>query len=171
MNDFDRLFDALYRNTIGFDPLLNKYGSVRTGTFPPHDVIQDGEHTYRLQLALAGYGPEDVEVVQEGSVLTVKSAVQLKSVPTDEESEVEPTERYLHKGIAKRSFNLRFALGEHMEVKGGDFSNGLLTVHLERIVPERLQPRKIEIASAPMLEHKSDKPRGEAAQFEHAPHS
>jgi molecular chaperone IbpA len=147
---FDRAFDALFRRSIGYDYLpdfIENWGTKMpaVGGFPPYDIVKDGENNYTLSIALAGYGPEDVEITLDNNRLFVKTRDD-KDTLTDAGAKKESmVEQFLYKGIAKRSFNLSYALGEHMEVKDADFQNGLLSIKIERMIPEELKPRVIPI--------------------------
>ena len=128
MSEFDRIFDAFLRNSIGFD-YLPKFLARTGSSFPPYDLVKIDDNAFEVQVALAGYGPEDVEVKQIDNTLTI-SHRQLGEA-------TEPDERIQYKGIAKRAFNLSFALGAEIEVESADFTNGLLIVGLKRLVPEK----------------------------------
>jgi molecular chaperone IbpA len=146
MNDLQQAFESLFKNTIGYDFLTDF--TYRTNNFPPYDVIRNDEDTYTLQVALAGYGPDDVEVMQEDRKLLIRSV--------DSSNEKSESTNYLHRGIAKRKFSTALLLGEHVEVRGAKFENGLLVIELKRELPERLQPKKIPISSMSTLEYKPD---------------
>lgn len=169
MNDFDRLFDLLVRNTIGFDN-LRPYLSRNAVTFPHYDVIRIDDNNYSVQLALAGYKPEDVDVSVENNVLqigTVNGTVNPNdnclisnsvydwdsSGATKVETKFEngKIQKTLHRGIAKRAFTLSFALPEHFEVDKAEFDNGLLCVDLFRRVPEALKAKRIPITAVGAL--------------------
>lgn len=145
MSELDRIFDAFFRNSIGFDHLprfLTRTGS----TFPPYDVVKSGENTFEIQLALVGFGSEDVEVTQTDGHLIIESE--------GDSSDGNENDEYQYRGIAKRAFKLTFALSEHVEVLGADFTNGLLIIRLEKIVPE-VERKSIPIGTGGLLEHKS----------------
>lgn len=140
MVDLD--FTPLYRSTIGFDrvPRLMKSAMRMSDAdlgYPPYNIEKAGDDSYRIVIALAGFGKDDVEVVTEQSQLTVRGKM----------AEREGAE-YLHRGIAGRSFERHFALAEYIEVSGAEFDNGLLTIKLKRELPEVLKPRKVEIGGA-----------------------
>jgi len=135
-------FAPLYRSTIGFDrvPRLMQSAMCMSDAdlgYPPYNIERVGDDAYRIVIALAGFGKDDVEVVTERGQLTVRGKV----------AEREGAE-YLHRGIAGRSFERRFDLAEYIEVSGADFDNGLLTIELKRELPETLKPRKIEIGGS-----------------------
>ncbi len=141
MREFD--LGPLLRSTVGFDTLDKLFESVfrepaRESTYPPYDIVKLDERRYRIVMAVAGFGPDDLEVVTEDHQLVVRGRLRRK-----EEDGVQ----YLHRGIARRAFEHRFQLAEQMRVLGASLENGLLVIELERILPERPQPRKIAIRS------------------------
>jgi molecular chaperone IbpA len=155
LRNMENLFDAFTRRNIGYDWLPSAFEdlahSVPSVGFPPYDIEKKSENEYNLKMALAGYSPDDVEVVVEKGVLTVSS----NRFNSDESA---PPTQFVYRGIAKRSFKLSFKLGEHMEVSGANFENGLLSIELVRNVPEEQQARRIPIMGqktddAPALQH------------------
>ena len=149
-SQFDRAFDALFQRSIGYDYLpafLEGFGAKMPamGNFPPYDIIKDGDNTYMLKIALAGYGANDVEITVLNNRLFVKTRNIKKNITGAGAPKEYIAEQFLYKGIAKRSFNLSYALGENMTVKSADFQNGLLEIIIERKVPEELKPRVIPI--------------------------
>ncbi len=149
MDRFD--FSPLFRSTIGFDRLTRMVDAASridstALSYPPYNIEKTGEDAYRLTMAVAGFSPDEVDVtVHENSLL-----VTGKAKKEEEES------RYLHRGIARRAFERRFSLADHMKVVGASLDNGMLHVDLVREVPEAAKPRKIEIGSGhqPVVEHK-----------------
>jgi len=140
MDGFD--FAPLFRSTIGFDrltQLLDAATHVDSGTlaYPPYNIEATGENAYRLTMAVAGFSAEDLDVTAKEGALIV----------TGKARKDEDTARYLHRGIARRAFERRFQLADHIRVAGASLDNGLLHVDLVREVPEALKPRKIEIAT------------------------
>jgi len=105
-----------------------------TSSFPPYNVKKVDEDNYIVELAVAGYDREDIDVTVDKDTLIIKSERE-----NDEKSE------YLHKGIAGRNFTQTFTLGEYMTVKSAYLDNGLLTVKIERELPESAKPRQIKI--------------------------
>ena len=135
-------YSPFYRSTIGFDRLFNLLDSATKfdngSTYPPYDIERTAENEYRITMAVAGFGEEDLELEARESVLTIKGR----------KAETEESEgRYLYHGIAGRSFERRFQLDDHVVVKGARLQNGLLHVDLKREIPEALKPRKIEIGA------------------------
>lgn len=145
MSELDRLFDSLFRNTIGFD-YLNPVVSRPVAAFPRYDVMKVDQNHYVLEAALAGYRPEEIDISWVPGNLTISS------VAADKEEKPE----YLHRGIAKRDFRLSFALPEHVEVEKAEFDYGLLRVFLTRVVPEALQPKRIPVQVAGALEYQPE---------------
>jgi molecular chaperone IbpA len=130
----------LFRSTVGFDRLDKLFDAAfreaaRDLSYPPYNIVKTGEDRYRIEMAVAGFGEQDLEIVAHENVLTVKGQIQ------SPDKDVE----YLHRGIAQRAFEHRFQLADHVKVVGAKLSNGLLEVELAREVPEAMKPRKIEI--------------------------
>jgi molecular chaperone IbpA len=131
-------FDPYRRSTVGFDrlfDLLETGSRADSDGFPPFDIVRDGEDSYRITLAAAGFRPDEIEVVAQQNLLTV----------TGKHSEEEPAGEYLHRGIAMRSFERRFQLADFIEAGEANFEHGLLTIALKRVVPEAMKPRRIQI--------------------------
>jgi molecular chaperone IbpA len=137
-----RTFDLapLYRSAIGFDRLasLLEQRAESQPSYPPYNVEQLSEDSYRIVMALAGFSRDEVEIVSERDTLHVTGR---KQKDTAERT-------YLHRGIAARDFEQRFQLANHVKVTTASFDNGMLTIDLVREVPEALKPRKIAIADA-----------------------
>ena len=138
-NSFD--FTPFRRSTVGFDRLFDMIESARadiSDTWPPFNLEKDGEEGYRITLAVAGFRREEIEVVAQQNQLIVTGRKEDKEGDDD---------RYLHRGISARSFERRFQLADYIQVRSADFENGLLSISLEREIPEAMKPRKIEIVS------------------------
>lgn len=135
----------LYRSTIGFDRLASMLDQVMSHdvaapSYPPYNIEKTGEDAYRITLAVAGFGDEDLTVEVKEGQLTVTAAKR--------ERADEPRPVYLHRGIAERGFERRFQLADHVRVTGAALENGLLHIDLAREIPEALKPRTISIATA-----------------------
>ncbi|MCF3630597.1 Hsp20 family protein [Thalassospiraceae bacterium LMO-SO8] len=134
-------FTPLFRHSVGFDRLERLLDSAMRhddgNSYPPYNIEQLGEDTYRITMAVAGFGENDLDVTVNDGTLTVTG----KHADSKDDNVV-----YVHRGIAGRAFERRFQLADHIEVKGGALENGLLHIELERVVPEEKKPRKIEIA-------------------------
>lgn len=130
-------FAPYRRSTVGFDRLFNllEAGAREDDGYPPFDILKDGEDSYRITLAVAGFRPEDIEVVAQQNQLTV----------TGKRAEDDGKGEYLHRGIAARAFERRFQLADFIEAGDASFENGLLSIALKRVVPEAMKPRRIEI--------------------------
>ena len=138
-NSFD--FSPFRRSTVGFDRLFDMIESARadiSDTWPPFDLEKEGEEGYRITLAVAGFRPEEIEVVAQQNQLIVTGRKKEQDGDDD---------RYLHRGISARAFERRFQLADFIKVRSAEFENGLLSISLEREVPEAMKPRKIEIGS------------------------
>src|SRR5215212_3416800 len=139
MNALD--FSPLFRTAIGFDRLARQLETARTlpdaQSYPPYNIEKTGEDSYVLTMAVAGFGPNDIEVVARENTLTVSGRA-----PQNEEGR-----SFLHRGIAGRAFERRFVLADHIVVEGATMENGLLQLSLKRVVPEALKPRRIAVQS------------------------
>ena len=119
-----------------FDNLLNHTHNMATSTgFPPYNIVKHDEYEFSIEMALAGFSKEDIEVVVEDGTITVKSVFDDKV----ENAEV------LHRGISQKKFTRKFTIADDIEVKGAELKNGLLEILLERIVPEHKKPKVIKI--------------------------
>lgn len=148
-------FSPLYRNFVGFDRMANMIDNAATQaaksgtTYPPYNVARLSEDSYRIDLAVAGFTVDEIEIETHEGVLTVSGG----QTPTAENDAVE----YLHRGIAERGFERRFQLADHVRVSSADLTNGLLSISLVREVPEALRPQKIAInGGAPQTNLQSD---------------
>lgn len=152
MDRFD--FSPLFRSTIGFDRLARM---VDTATrvdnaalsYPPYNIEKVGEDSYRLTMAVAGFAQNELDITVHENTLIV----------TGKAAQEDGNGRYLHQGIARRAFERRFSLADHLKVIGASLDNGLLHVDLVREVPEAMKPRTIKIAGgepvpAQVTEHK-----------------
>ena len=141
MDRFD--FSPLFRSTIGFDRLTRLVdAAARVDTaalaYPPYNIEKTGEDAYRLTMAVAGFSPDEVDVtVHENTLLVTGKA----------KKEEDENGRYLHRGIARRAFDRRFSLADHIKVVGASLVNGMLHVDLVHEVPEEAKPRKITIGT------------------------
>jgi molecular chaperone IbpA len=141
MTTFD--FSPLFRSTIGFDRLARLVDSATridgaAQSYPPYNIEKTGDDSYRLTMAVAGFAPSELDVtVHEGTLI-----VTGKAEKHDENG------RYLHRGIARRSFERRFSLADHLKVTGASMDTGLLHVDVVREIPEAMKPRQIKISGA-----------------------
>jgi molecular chaperone IbpA len=140
MRSFD--FSPLYRSTVGFDRLANLLETVNQfdpsqPAYPPYNIEQFAENDYRITMAVAGFGESDLSVEVKEGVLTI----------TGKRNGEEPKTRFLYQGIAGRSFERRFQLADHMEVRGAKLEHGLLHVEIVRVIPEEKRARRISIAT------------------------
>lgn len=137
-------FTPYRRSTVGFDrlfDLLETGARAEAGDgFPPYDLEKLGEDSYRITLAVAGFRPDEIEITAQQNQLVVSGR---RSDEADADKD-----RWLHRGIATRSFERRFQLADFIEVQAASFENGLLSIALKREVPEAMKPRRIEIGKA-----------------------
>src|SRR5437870_11172332 len=140
MDRFD--FSPLFRSTIGFDRLARLVDAATQvdGTAqasPPYNIEKTGEDSYRLTMAVAGFAQHELDItVHEGTLLVTGKAQQ-----------EDANGRFLHHGIARRAFERRFSLADHLKVTGASLDNGLLHVDLVREVPEAMKPRTVKIGT------------------------
>ncbi len=127
----------LNRALVGFDRYFNDrfFQGTQNGNYPPHNIVKYDETHYGIEVAVAGFSKDEITVEVDQDQLTIKGT---KS--TENESK-----EYLHRGLAARDFEQHFTLAEYMEVKGAEVKDGMLKIQIERIVPEALKPRVIEI--------------------------
>ncbi len=143
-------FSPLYRATVGFDRIADMMDRVLSAdvaqpTYPPYNIEKTDENAYRISIAVAGFSGDELTVeVKEGALIV---SARKKA----EESE----KTYLHRGIATRAFERRFALADHVKVSGATHADGMLHIDLVREVPEALKPRRIEIAKGDTVEAKA----------------
>jgi molecular chaperone IbpA len=140
MRNFD--LSPLYRSTVGFDRLFGMLDTASNfdnsaPTYPPYNIERTGENAYRVTLAVAGFGENDIDIEVKEGTLSISGAKH--ETGENEGKEV------LYRGIAARSFERRFQLADHVEVKGATLENGLLHVDLVREIPEAMKPRTIAI--------------------------
>ena len=141
MRTFD--LNPLYRSTVGFDRLFGLLDSLsgpdaQAPTYPPYNIERTGENAYRITMAVAGFGQEDLAIEAKANVLTVKG---------EKKAEAGDDKELLYRGIASRAFERRFQLADYVEVKGANLVNGLLHIDLVREIPEAMKPRSIAIGS------------------------
>ena len=141
-NDFNKALN----NAVGFDTMIQRLFEVSDAVagkgsqnYPPYNLLREGE-TYTLEMALAGFHQDQLEVKYEEGVLTVGTT---KGWEQDLDEE-----KYIHRGIAARTFTRKFTLSDDVVVKGADFKNGLLIITMERIVPDEKKARNIPIGES-----------------------
>jgi molecular chaperone IbpA len=132
-------FAPLFRTAIGFDRLARLVDTAAetaaAPSYPPYNIEKTGEDSYRLTMAVAGFAPEELDLVVKDNTLII----------TGRNGAEPQTTELLYRGIAGRAFERRFVLADHIVVDGADLKNGLLHVGLKRVVPEALKPRRIAI--------------------------
>ncbi|MDO8343792.1 MAG: Hsp20 family protein [Cellvibrio sp.] len=138
MRNFD--FTPLYRSAIGFDRMANLLDNVSRAeqnqpSYPPYNIELTGEDKYRITMAVAGFEQAELTIEVNQNNLTVSA-----NKAADDQQRT-----YLHQGIAARSFERRFQLADHVQVKSADYEHGLLHIDLQRVIPESMKPRTIPI--------------------------
>ncbi|MCJ8521468.1 molecular chaperone IbpA [Pseudorhizobium tarimense] len=137
-------YAPLFRWTVGFDRVFNLLENAQRARpisdWPPYDIVKNGDDSYRISIAVAGYAQDDLDITFQSNLLTVAGKKQEAS-----------GECYLHRGLAGRPFEHRFELDDHVKVNGADLHNGLLSIDLVREIPEALKPRRIDIQTNPAL--------------------
>lgn len=137
-------FGPLAHTTLGFErffddveKLLSSDVAKVSSSFPPHNILKLDESRYVVELAVAGFSKDEIDITVEDGSLTVKG----------EKKEKDTDAQYLHRGIGTRSFTKTLTVADTIEVKGAEFKDGILRIGLENIIPEHKKPRKIEIGS------------------------
>ena len=141
------IFNQLRPVTVGFDNVFDHFErmfnddffNVPTVNYPPYNIVKTGVNTYNVEVALAGFSRDDVSVEFAEGILTIKSKDRTESDKPDADGDI------IHKGISKRYFSKSFTVSDDVEIKGAELKDGLLTVSLERIVPEGKKARVIDI--------------------------
>jgi molecular chaperone IbpA len=140
MDRFD--FSPLFRSTIGFDRLTSLVDAATrvdsaSLAYPPYNIEKTGEDAYRLTMAVAGFSPAELDITVQENTLLVTGKAQKE----------DDNGGYLHRGIARRAFERRFSLADHMKVVGASLDNGMLSVDVVHEVPETAKPRTIKIGT------------------------
>jgi molecular chaperone IbpA len=137
-------FSPFRRSTVGFDRLFDMLENSSLGNggenYPPFDLVKTGDNQYQIDLAVAGFKPDEIDITAQQNVLIVSGKKK-------DESENKGSD-YVYRGIATRSFERRFALADHIQVKGADMKDGLLSIDLVREIPEAMKPKKINIGGS-----------------------
>jgi molecular chaperone IbpA len=145
-------FAPFRRSTVGFDRLFDMLENSTLGqgqeNYPPFDLIKLGDNEFRIELAVAGFKPEEVDITAQQNVLLVSGR---KKDDVDDKGS-----NYIYRGIATRSFERRFALADHIQVKSADLKDGMLSIELVREIPEAMKPRKISIGEQPAAKQTLD---------------
>jgi molecular chaperone IbpA len=138
------VWNSLKPFSVGFDSIFEEFDRVLDSTerynsnYPPYNICKLNDNDYKIEVALAGYSKDDIEIELKDNTLTVRNKINEKVV-NDESNGV------IHKGISTRQFERSFTISEDIKVKNADLKNGLLNIDLERIVPEEKKPRLIDI--------------------------
>lgn len=141
MRSYD--LSPLFRTSVGFDRMARMMDAMAqdtTPSYPPYNIEKLGDDTYRITMAVAGFGEENLSIEVKENQLRVTGRLE------KDEEEVE--RQFLHRGIAERAFERRFSLADHIKVKDASLENGLLHIDLEREVPEEAKPRQIPISGS-----------------------
>ena len=131
-----------YRSTVGIDSLFDRITrnidmAANAGTYPPYDIVKTGDESYEIRIAAAGFRQDEIDVEVKDGQLVVQGG---------QSTEARPEVEYLHHGISNRSFIRTFQLSDYVEVKEAAMKDGILTVKLERMIPEAMKPKKIAIS-------------------------
>ena len=135
-------FTPLFRTAIGFDRMARLAGTAQetaSQAYPPYNIERVGDDSYRLTMAVAGFGPDDIELTVQDNTLVVAGRVGGEQNGRE----------VLYRGIAARAFERRFVLADHIQVEQANLVNGLLQIGVKRVVPEALKPRRIVVGNAP----------------------
>jgi len=141
------IFNRLRPVSVGFDSIFDHFGSMWDDDFindiqpsyPPYNIVKSGKNTYDIEVALAGFNKKDINVEVENGMLTIETKQSEKETDKDEDGKV------LHKGISKRYFKRSFTIANDVKVKGAELKDGLLRVSMEKIVPEELKLKTIDV--------------------------
>ena len=142
-------FSPLYRSVVGFDRLagLLETAAAEAATgYPPYNIERTGENEYRIEIAVAGFRPDELNIEVKENLLTVQG----RKAANDD------SRRFLHRGLAERNFERRFQLADYVVVTDARLADGLLSIALRRELPEALKPRRIEIQAGeaqPLIEN------------------
>jgi molecular chaperone IbpA len=135
-------FSPLFRSSIGFDRVFDLLENANrlqvVETWPPYDIVRQGDDAYRITMAVAGFSPDEISITYKPNLLLVNGSKQGQDQAN-----------YLHRGIAAGSFERKFQLADFVEVANASLENGLLTIDLKRELPEAMKPRRIEIGTGP----------------------
>ncbi|GAA5130528.1 Hsp20 family protein [Thalassotalea piscium] len=144
-------FSPLYRSFIGFDHLASMMDKAsradKQSSYPPYNIELLADDEYRITMALAGFAESELDIESKDNNLIVTGTKAANKEPSER--------KFLHQGIAERSFERKFQLGDHVKIIGAFMENGLLHIDLKREIPEALKPRKIAINGKSLLEGKS----------------
>lgn len=137
-------FGPLQPNTLGFDRFFDDVERILKSdiqkintSFPPHNIIKLDDNRYLVELAVAGFSKDEIDISVEDNTLTIKG----------EKAEKETGVQYLHKGIGTRSFTKSLTIADTVEVRGAEFKDGILRIGLENVIPDHKKPRKVEIGN------------------------
>ena len=141
------IFNRLRPVSVGFDSIFDHFGSMWDDDFisdiqpsyPPYNIVKSGKNTYDIEVALAGFNKKDINVEVENGMLTIETKQSEKETDKDEDGKV------LHKGISKRYFKRYFTIANDVKVKGAELKDGLLKVSMEKIVPEEMKLKTIDV--------------------------
>ncbi len=139
------IFNSLKPFSIGFDDMFDQFesmlgnGGLVQNNYPPYNIRKVGNEKYAIELAIAGFNKNDVEIEYEDKLLTVKTKKVQKTVEKD-------SNEMIHRGISQRSFSRSFTIADDVEVKGADLKDGLLTISCEKIIPEQKKKKQIPIS-------------------------
>ena len=154
-------FTPFRHSTVGFDRLFDLLESsipAQVGdNYPPFDLVQENEDKYRITLAVAGFRSDEIELTAQQNLLIVAGRKR------DDDNA-----RYIHRGIAARAFERRFGLADYVQVKRADLRDGVLSIELEREIPEEMKPRKIEIGGGESVRRLESERTGEQVQNDNA---
>lgn len=144
--------NPLFRSTVGFDRLFDMLNteSSQTNSYPPYNIEIVGENQYLISMAVAGFKEDEIDITSHEGKLTIKG---------NKNAEERKDRKFLHRGIAERSFTQEFELADHVKVKAAKLEDGILNIGLVREIPEAMKPRKININSSdkPVIEEEASK--------------
>ena len=132
--------NALNRALLGFDTLFDnfeqKFSNQINNSYPPYNIVKHDENSYEIRIAVSGFNPEEISVEVDQNQLIIKGFSN---------KDAEEVVQYLHRGLASRDFTRSFTLAEHMVVGEGKIKNGILSIKIDRVIPESLKPRVLKL--------------------------
>ena len=154
---FGPAFKGMDKFLVGFDDQFSRIAKIHEDmtknipNYPPYNIKKTGDNTYVIEVAVAGFSKQDIEIELNDGKMSIKGKLQ------SDEAE----DNFLFKGIANRAFTRTFALDDQIEIQNAEMFNGMLKVFLERIIPEHKKPKKIEVNDTSSIKQKKTKPMGE----------
>lgn len=144
MKNFDKFFDELHRTTVGLENMFDyeKHRISKSTNFPPYNIRKKNDTQYQIELAVAGFSEEDIEIKVEKNIITVKSEGHKLLLDKNNNEEL------IYQGFTYRGFERNFNLMDNVKAMSAEMKNGVLIIHLEKIIPEEDKPKTIQIVGS-----------------------